>query len=217
MGDMPPIAICLLTCDRTELAIRVIRAFRSNASYAGAMVWLVAQDSEHAAHGDAIMHELAGADVAADSFRLRLGPGPAWNMAIKLALEHWDYLLWLEDDWELTYPLDLTPYIQLLMDRPDVGTVRLSGLPTGLLMESVGHNGIHYLNILKQRQYCWSGNPSINHRRHFEAYGGFPTDPSVVVGDCELYHDGLVRRKDGPQIWRPADLRAWGVFGHIGA
>jgi hypothetical protein len=217
MGDLPALAICLLTSDRTELAVRTIRALLGNLRYDGPVAWLLAQDSEQEQHWLAVEDALGVADIALDSFRRRMGPGPAWNLAVDLALKHWDYLLWLEDDWELNYVLDINPYVRLLQERADVGTVRLSGLPTGLHCETVGHNGIHYLDILKDRQYCWSGNPSLNHRRHFETYGGFPTDPRVLVGDCELHHDGRVRRLAGPAIWRPVDLLAWGVFGHIGA
>lgn len=93
--------------------------------------------------------------------------------------------------------------------------IRLGGLAVGNTVEIVGYNGVHYLNYLRGRQYCYSGNPHLRHRRFSEAYGMFAEDRNP--GDIELAMDASFQAKtDGPMIWRPADIPGWGIIGHMG-
>jgi hypothetical protein len=118
------------------------------------------------------------------------------------------------DDWKLMRDLDIEPYVRMLHERPDVGMVRLGGLPVGLDLHSVGHGGIHYLNVLRSTSYQYSGNPSLRSVRFARAYGPYPEDKNP--GDTEIAYDARVRSIEGPAIWWPVDLGGWSVWGHIG-
>jgi len=125
-----------------------------------------------------------------------------------------EIVLWLEDDWELSRPLDITPYVKLLMENEKVGMIRLGHLAINLNMTSMGHDGIHYLQMWRNMQYGFSGNPSLRHRRFADAYG--PYNEEVGPGDTELDYDTKWRNISGPEIWWPVDLGGWGIFSHIG-
>jgi hypothetical protein len=145
----------------------------------------------------------------------KLGAGKSWNRAVQQTLEHCDLQLSLEDDWELMADLDVRPFVKLLLEKPEVGMIRLGGLPVGLDLHSVGYDGIHYLRVEPTTSYQWSGNPSIRHRRFAEFYGPFPEGKSP--GDTEVAYDHQVRKKpDGPEIWWPLQVGGYGVFAHIG-
>lgn len=212
----PRLAICLLTYKRTEYAVRTVESVCENLAFDGDIGWYVADDGSEGEHVFAVMQALddAGASVFG-SHSERLKSGPSWNRAIKNALEWADRILWLEDDWELGEKLDVTAYVDLLTDREDVGMVRMGGMPVGLDLHSVGHDGIHYLRVERSTPYMVSGNPNIRHRRYFDAYEWYPDD-GRGPGDCEIWHDQRVRSSQGPQVWWPLSIGGYGPFAHIG-
>ena len=212
-------AACLLTYQRTDYAVRTVESFCKNFQYPN-LAWYVADDGSQEAHTMAVTAALEanGATLFGEHSE-KMGPGPSWNRAIERSLERCKFILWIEDDWELRNEIDVTRYVKLLMDKPEVGMVRLSYMAVGLNLHSVGHDGTHYLRMEKSTPYAYSGNPSIRHRRYFDAYPWYPTDPSVNPGECEIWHDDKVRNTEGPEIWWPMDLPhcGWGGgFGHIG-
>jgi len=213
MSDAPLMVICLLTYNRLPLALRTIDGIDNRLKYSGELAWYLADDGSDPDQYDVLAARLAGRMV--ESHHARLGPGPSWTLAAQRSLLYSDLIFWLEDDWELRRDLDVTPYVRLLLEKPEVGMVRLGHLPVGLLCDTVGYDGRHYLNVRKEMQYVYSGNPSIRHRRHFDAYGYYASDHRTA-GENELFHDGAVRSRSGPQVWWPVDLGGWGIFGHTG-
>lgn len=211
----PKLVVCLLTYQRTDYAVRTIRSTCEKLRHDGPISWYVADDGSAPTHVGRVMAQLEahGADILGMHSQ-RLGPGANWNRAIAKALEAADVLVWLEDDWELTRELDVTPYLQLLAERPDVGMVRLGYLAVGLALTSVGHAGRHYLQMERSTQYAYSGNPAVRHRRFHDSYGDYPTDRNP--GECEIALDAVFRSKSGPTIWWPVDLGGWSVWGHVG-
>jgi len=219
MADWPPMAACLLTYDRTDYAVRTAVSFCTNFKYPN-LAWYIADDGSSDAHGLAITSalEMCGATIFGGHAE-KMGPGPSWNRAIENSLHRAEIILWVEDDWELQDEIDVTKYVKLLMEKPEVGMIRLGYMAVGLNLHSVGHDGTHYLRVEKSTPYAYSGNPSIRHRRYFTAYDWYPESPGVNPGECELWHDDKVRKTEGPEIWWPMDLKngGWGGgFGHIG-
>lgn len=163
--------------------------------------------------------------------------GLGWNRGLGACFQFSDYVLVLEDDWELTgnfdmnpqnHPgkfsispyaengvLNIDPYLEMLSEREDVGMVRLGGLAVGSTVEIVGHNGHHYLNYLRERQYAYSGNPHLRHARFVRHYGWY-AEGNYDPGQLELDYDARFRASPGPDIWRPSDIPGWGIFHHIG-
>ena len=218
-SEWPRMAVCLLTYERTEYAVRTVQSVCRNFQYEN-LAWYIADDGSRAEHVSEIVSALEAEKATVfGSHSERLGPGPSWNLAIEKALGQADFVLWLEDDWELNVSLQIEPYVKLLQEVREVGMVRLAHMAIDLDLYSVGHNGIHYLRVEKSQPYTYSGNPSIRSRRYFRAYDWYPKTNQANPGECELWHDDHMRRKEtGPEVWWPINLPGggWGPFGHIG-
>lgn len=232
MDNLPNIAIGLVTYRRTAEAIRTIISTRENLGYPKEKrAWYVADDgTQDKAHIEKILESLDGENVIGyHSERMRHGghegthnAGLGWNRCLGNCHQYSDFVLFLEDDWDLDEPIDLVPYVRLLREREDVGAVSFRILSTGANVHTVGHNGNVYLRYLRTTQYAYSGNPYLRHARYTTKYGWFAEDRSP--GEIELHQDdqyrynGLTIRdeNDGPQIWRPAGISVWGAWKHIG-
>ena len=142
--------------------------------------------------------------------------GKGWNKALGISHQFTDFVLWLEDDWELEEPLDLVPCVRLLQEREDVGLVSFRILSVGNEVLTVGHDGRHYLQYQRTTQYSYSGNPQLRHARFVKHYGWFAEN--VNPGGIELAQDDKYRldTNNGPVIWRPVAISPWGAWAHIG-
>ncbi len=212
---MGPIVVILLTYQRTEYAVRTIRAALAHLRYQGNLLWYVADDGSTAEHVAAVHEALAGQKVIG-AHSERIGYGAGANKAWHVAHEHADLTLWLEDDWELRAELDLTSYARLLTDTPDIGMVRLGYLNLGMAGQVFGYDGKLYWRLERAvNPYVFTGHPSLRHRRFREAYGPYPE--GLNPGQTELGYAWLFRSGQGPDIVFPAANGEWGPFGHIGA
>lgn len=222
MDNFPNLSIVMVTYERTELALRTIRGISENLIYPKSKIrWFIGDDGSSLAHGIAIHDTLLDETmILSDYHNEKYFPGTyfsgkTWNRALARAYTESDYVLWLEDDWELSKPLNIEPYIRMLSEREDVGMVRLGHLAVGSDVRIVGHGGVHYLDYLRSTQYAFSGNPSLRHIRFTKAIGPYAEDKNP--GDIELDYDSRFREyPEIPAIWRPADIPGWGIFGHIG-
>lgn len=218
----PPICVVLLTYLRTEMAVRTIRGVCENLDYPKELLsFYVADDGSSAGHVQVLLDEIQRGGVKIAGYHNeKFVPGSThcgigWNTALQKGHQAADIVLWMEDDWELRTKFDIRPYIRMLTERTDIGAVRLCQLALGNDLRVQGHRGLHYLEYLRSSAYAYSGNPHFRHARFSEYYGLFKIDANP--GDIELDYDSKFRAMpDGPGIWRPADIPAWGVFGHIG-
>ena len=216
----PTLCIVLLTYQRTDLALRTIQGVVENLDYPN-RTWYIADDGSPGNHLQTLLDELGnkGENVYAhhnENFGKRPFCGKGWNYALNRVHNLTDYVLWLEDDWHLERRLDVRPYVRVLMERPDVGMITMRGLSLGLRMEVTGHRGIHYAKVLREGNHhsmAYSGNPLIRHVRYME-YGLFSN--MDTPGDIEVDYDNRYRGHHGPDIWRPAEINGWGIWGHIG-
>lgn len=224
MTDLPQIAIVMVTWQRTREAVITVKSTCENLIYPKELrSWYIADDGSPAEHTQTILNELRIHDeslIGYHSEKFRPGTthcGHGWNIGLQKGHQYSEIVLWMEDDWHLDHKLDISAYVKLLMEREDVGLVRLGTLAVGNDVRIVGHGGVHYLQYLRDRgqQYCYSGNPLLRHVRFLHSYGLFSEDRNP--GEIELDLDGFFRSKiDGPEIWRPAEINPWGAFGHIG-
>jgi len=217
----PTLCIVLVTYERTPLALRTIQGVCENLDYPQ-RTWYIADDGSSREHVDRLVGELKsrGENLYAmhnQTFAERPYCGRGWNHALRRAHDLTDYVLWLEDDWHLEKPLDIRPYMRALLEREDVGMISMRGLSKGLRLEVDGHNGIHYFKVLREGDrdsMAYSGNPLIRHTRYLE-YGWFSN--VETPGDIEIVCDHNYRHHFGPNIWRPAEISGWGIWGHIGS
>jgi hypothetical protein len=236
----PNLAVLLLSYKRPEQAIRTINGIAENLAYRGEISWYIADDGTDEDDFKKIIQALKDKKqnvINYHSKRFSPKTGKGWNKGLGICHQYSDFVLVMEDDWELSgkfdmnpdrHPgdfkinpylndgkLDINPYIEMLMQREDVGLVRLSGLAVGNNVKIVGHNGHHYLKYHRDEQYAFSGNPHIRHARFTKAYGWYSED-DLNPGELELNMDGRFRAAEGPDIWRPSDIPGWGIFHHIG-
>lgn len=211
---MEPITIIFQTFRRTSYALATIAATRELLHYGGDLRWYVADDGSSTNHWMAVWDALDGLDVAGHT--MRRGYGANANAAWEAAES--DLTLWLEDDWELRTPLDLTPHAYALMDCAHLGMVRLGYIDPLMREPAVDFGGRSYHTLPRDWPdtsfYAFTGHPSLRHSRYRHAYGDYPTN--LTPGDTELHYAYRYRRGDGPLIVWPEGYPAHGVFHHIG-
>ena len=254
---MDNLAICLVTFashpSRTENALRTIRSTSEYLDYPREnRKWFINDDGSTGGHLQSILDLLAelGEQVGfVNDKRLdwkgnERGPkdyrcGWGWNQALGNAHQYSDYVLWLEDDWELRrqphgfcspYDREKLPigkYMKLLELRQDVGIVRFGVLAQPSIVQVQGYDvpgwgdgGTHWLSYVKDAGqfsfYGYSGNPHLRHARFTQAYGMFD-DRMENPGRLEVNMDYRYRSMKGPLIWRPVmDFSVWGAWEHIG-
>jgi hypothetical protein len=208
-----PITIILQTFKRTDVALRTIAAAHQYLRYPD-LRWYVADDGSPQAHVDAVLEAVGSLNGHTERRGYGANANAAWQSADGISA----LALWLEDDWELTAPLDLYPYAALLMERDDIGMVRLGYLNPGIRGECVSHGGALYWKLdhepAEHWQLAFTGHPSLRHRRYRQAYGDYPT--GLGPGDTELAYAYQYRVGNGPAIVWPAAYPPNGLFGHIG-
>jgi len=210
--------------NRTEYAVRTVRSTIEHLQYPKHLVsWYIADDGSPKDHMVAILDALHGQQLLGyHSERIRRSGdentyfcGVGWNRGYGIGHQNSDYVLFLEDDWEMEADLDPTPHIKLLDEREDVGmiTYRILSVDAGLY--TVGHDDTVYLMYLRGHQYAYCGHPAIRHARFVKSYGYF--HEQLNPGDIELEMGArYTGNPDGPNIWRPATLDQWGAWHHIG-
>lgn len=217
--DQYNVVICFLTFKRTNYALQAIESVRKALDHP-AREWYIADAGSPPAHREALLKALRGEQIIGAHWGSVEGgpalmPGANWNRALKAAHERCPYVLMLEDDWVIRRPIDLRMYINLLMNNPEVGIVRLGNLAKGSRLHVAAYDGQHYLRFDRSSQYAFSGNPHLRHRRFTEAYGYYSEE--LGPGDTELEYDGRFRAEPGPEIVWHVGADGWGWFGHIGA
>lgn len=212
-----PITVILQTWERTDCAVRTIRAALQYLKYPD-LRWYVADDGSRPEHLDTIRSELYDANVIGWHTERR-GYGANANAAWHEANYEGALSMWIEDDWELRQPLDLYPYAALLMEREEIAMVRLGVLNLDIRGRTWAHNGLVYWKLDREPHHegtpVFTGHPSLRHKRYLEAYG--PYAEGLMPGETELSYAWQFRINDGPAIVWPADLPASGYFGHIGS
>ena len=210
---MEPITIILQTYRRTDYALRTITAARELLHYDGPLRWYVADD------GSPLNHLWSLFDVLPEAghHSLRRGYGGNANAAWDAAQS--ELTFFLEDDFELTQPLDLTPHAYALMDAPELGMVRLGYINGAMLEPPATFAGRRYHTIPRDWPdtsfYAFTGHPSLRHSRYRAAYGDYPE--GLGPGDTELAYAYQYRVGSGPLIVWPEGYSEGGAFAHIGA
>ena len=224
--SLPNLAIGLVTYKRTEMALRTVESTLRNLKYPKEKIgFYVADDGSLKEHYDAVLAEVekGGARlIGSHSERLRHAgqedshfAGIGWNKCLGICHQYSDFVLWIEDDWELDEPLDLERYIRVMQEREEIGIMTFRILSTGADVHTVGHDGEIFLRYDRTTQYAYSGNPHIRHARYTTKYGWFAEDRNP--GLIELHQDDQYRlAEEGPEIWRPLAISQWGAFKHIG-
>lgn len=155
----------------------------------------------------------------------RTGYGANYNLAMGLVHKHADYILPLEDDWELNRPegFNVDPIIQVLKDGI-FDSVRMGyiGYTQKLVAEFVYCNDLHWLLLdpdLSHEPHVFSGHPRIETVAYQQRVGPWPEgltpgETEWVVATSHTYKRESRRRIAWP-ITLLQDIRH-GAFEHIG-
>lgn len=128
----------------------------------------------------------------------RKGVGASLNTGFQIAYKHSPLVAYFVDDWSLTQELDITAWAKVLLEREDIGMVRL-GMPHPNLTGRVEHLGeLGWGLILDSYSYAYGQRPAIYHKRFTDAYGRFPEDCSAM--DCERMYSERVNAMEGPKV-----------------
>lgn len=205
--------------ERTQYALRTIQAVSQHLRYPN-WSWYVADDGSKPEHFDTIMDSVSSSDHPVMGWHNdRISYGSGVNRGLQAAFQHGQLALMLEDDWELNRDFDIWRYCALLMERPDVGMVRMGYLNAGLSSTLFGHQGSLYwaLDDSQSRNYssfAFAGHPSVIHSRFIEHVGGYPEQ--LQPGDTELGMCWNVASKYGPKVVWPTVLGERGPWDAIG-
>lgn len=221
MVKFPPITVVVTTYlpDGSAGAMRAIAVNRTLESwlnylrYDGELCLHIADDGSKEPLirlGDWIYREVSY------SRQNRKGVGASLNAGFKRSFETSPLVLYAVDDWALTQTFDLTPWAQLLMEREDVGMVRL-GPPhpgTAGVVEMFTDNWQGWaLRLYKHQGFAFAHRPALYHRRMIDTYGWF--EEGVNALECERLYNEKVNSIVGPDIvlalphpWRHIDTQS---------
>jgi len=212
--DWPKVAILIITYKRTALAARTIQGVRDHLVYPNEKLhWHIADDGSSPAHISAL-RSLVDSYSYTTTNTNRRGVGASMNEGSIECLKHADYILWLEDDWELTQNFDLRSCVELLSTNDHIGMVRLGYISPGIVGRLVTGGGHLWWLLDKGPTYTFTGHASLRHRRFQDAY--MPYREDLTPGETELNMCGMYNNKPGPGIVYPAYIGEFGPFGHIG-
>lgn len=132
------------------------------------------------------------------SSQQRQGVGASLNAGIRHALERSDMFLYLVDDWSLTRPFHLEPWIQALEDDWTIGMVRL-GPPHPNIRGKIRMLPSGWVMVLDRYGYAYGQRPALYHQRFHEYYGAYPEHCSAL--ECErMYNLYYANNFLGPDI-----------------
>lgn len=212
MTDLPLVVILLLTYQRTEYALRAIKATKENLIYPN-LKWYVADAGSTKEDYSDLLDEV-GFELLLGGHSETMTAGKNWNLGINAAFSHAEFYLRLEDDWALGEPFDISPFIKMLRLRSDIAMVRLGYLHVPADLEAIGIEGIHYLRYKKTTPFAYGGHPAIIQKSFHDAYGY--NNEEMNPGQIEIDMDERFRSTDGPSIVRPDLIGPWGIYSHYG-
>lgn len=214
------IAIVLLTKNRLDYAARTLRAVLHNAASNQPIHVHIADDGsdDPEAHVGKLLQiaEDLRLDYETAPTSTQTGGhsyGRSYNLAMQVVHEFAEYVLPLEDDWELTEHLDLDRLVTMLQD-PEVGCVRLGYLGWtqplfGKLHSAGGCVGL-LLDPLSPERHVFAGHPRLETREWERAVGPWPE--GLGAGTTEFEVAGRPHAREG--VFWP--FLSPDIFAHIG-
>jgi len=212
--DWPEVALLLVTYRRTDYAVRTIDSIKRHLDYP-ALSWVVADDGSGEDHQQALLADIGDPNCILSDAGQQGGTGHNRNLGLRRAFERTPYVLHVEDDWELDEPLDLRPFVDVLISHTDVGMIRLGYIEEGHVARTVSLCGRLWWDLDKRSGHLniFAGHPHLLHQRFHEGYKYYPE--GWLPGETEEGLAYWVRSTRGPKILYPL-WRPWGIWHHIG-
>lgn len=221
---MAKVTICLLTYARTEYAKCTLQSCLDGISYsgyAGKVSVHIADDGSEAAHRECL-YELAGGYSNVQGVTIsnseRGGYGKNVNLATQVMHSFSDYVLMLEDDWELVRSLDLDALVNVFEAEPRINCIRMGYMSFtqrvfGEVID-VANSKYFLFDPASPEPHVFAGHPRFERVSYQRQVGAWPENLAPGATEFSVAH--RVPAKTGV-VW-PMDLVAprGGLFCHIG-
>lgn len=218
------LAIVLLTYNRLEYAKRTLASTLANLRTSEELHVHIASDGDEESYLEGL-RDLARQHLGCESKVTvtsvnQLGYGASYNAATQVVhnLSGAEFVLPLEDDWELRNVLDVDPILQVLRDRV-FGCIRMGyiGYTQQLRASFVSHGGYHYLALDPDspEPHVFAGHPRIETVAWQRRVGPWPEGLQPGQTEWEVAH----RREAREMVaWPVSMIKPDGdAFVHIGA
>lgn len=126
----------------------------------------------------------SGLPIASTSSQARKGVGASLNNGFMSAFVASPLALYAVDDWALDAPLDLDPWVELLMSDDSLGMVRL-GPPHPWIGGTVEMFSQGWFLRLDRHHYGYAFRPALHHSRLYLPEGIGLLDEGVSSLECE--------------------------------
>jgi glycosyltransferase involved in cell wall biosynthesis len=241
MLTLPNITIAILTYSRFEEIQQVVASLRANVLYPPENIqWLIADDCSP----DDYLERLKACEVF-NGLNVRFistQQNSGWGASANNLLDHveTDFLYLSEDDYVLSFKLDMRVGIGILETCPDVGLLRYGGTSGDMLYTYHQHEAnvseyvkenIYAADYVEGRAtyliidvdspslYVYSGRPQLGKLNWYYKVGLFPEGLSLGAGEnamCHKVKDYIRSTPDAPQIAILPDFVNM-KYRHIGA
>lgn len=208
--DFPPVTIVMTTyfpegkagIARMLAARSAVKSWKKHLQYVEEINLAVIDDGSPEEYTDRFQERIL--EIFPDPDILNLprggGVGRSLNFGFASAFILDNIVLYAVDDWALTKPLNITPWVKLLLERVDVGMVRL-GPPhpnTSGRIEMFTDDWQGWGLRLDRYAYAYGQRPALYHERFTDHYGWFKEGVSAI--DCEREYAENFVRLSGPDI-----------------
>lgn len=203
---LPPITIVCTTyfpagmggLHRQDIARETIRSWWTYLKYDGELRLHIADDGSPYEQLNAYRYWYH--NYPTYSRQTRHGVGASLNTGFQKAFETSPLVAYFVDDWALTQKFDLTPWAQALMEREDIGMIRL-GPPHPSnkgTVEALTTNWQGWAMILERYGFAFGHRPALYHKRMIDWYGWFQEDCNAL--ECERLYAVNFNTMRGPSI-----------------
>lgn len=221
---MSKIAVVLLTArtkpEREQYAVATLKSL-GRLSYGGELRLYIADDGSGREYQQMLVDlaEVLGWQSVTVTDSGHIGYGANYNLVMREAHQWADYIMPIEDDWELTRDLELgcleAPLRDGVFDSIRLGYI---GYTQPLYAEFVYYQDKHWLRLLEasHEPHVFSGHPRLETVAYQKRVGPWPE--GLTPGETEWAVATTMaeaRKGIGYPLWLAGDVSN-GVFAHIG-
>lgn len=238
MKDLPPVTVLIITYNRRAELNQTLKALYNYLYYDGVIRYLIADDCTGGVYKEAVLYDIQQFNHVQDKVEFISTPvNSGWGGNFNHAYSHVtdDFVLLIEDDYLCTHPIDISPFVALMLAHTGIGLVRLDGIAGHKAVCHVAESDIHdYLPHYRQgvslpgklnyflldnssrETWLYSNRPHLKHRRFHDFYGLYPEGLKLGHTEESYAHHvkDMMLLENAPAIAVPLDATSY--FDHIG-
>lgn len=204
----PELTICIVTYRRPWYSMLTLQSCLTNVHYSGPVKFHISDGGS-----DPKDYEYFKRCVPNSTLTIDVNSNPS-DMINSCARNSGDVWIVALDDFCPRRPINVTPDVDLLMAREEIGCVRFSRLAfwgsgagdAETSADLINHNGLHWWRIDKARtkdSYVCNIGFHLYHRRFWQQYGDIPKSKEHDMGNAEQIGSWRFREQKGCTIAVP--------------